>query len=88
MSEFDDEAPRAFSRGAAYAYAQVAADLERRIRGGEWRFDARLPSRDDLAAEYGVAERTIRRALQVLEADGLVTVVPAKGVYVSWRVHG
>jgi DNA-binding GntR family transcriptional regulator len=88
MSDSDDEAPRAFSRGAAYAYAQVAGDIAARIRSGEWPHDARLPSRDELAAEYGVAERTVRRAMQVLEAEGMVAVVPAKGVYVTWPVHG
>lgn len=85
MSESDFEAPRAVSRGAAYAYRQVADDIAGRIRSGEWPHDARLPSRDELAAEYGVAERTVRRALQELEGDGMVTVVPAKGAYVTWR---
>jgi DNA-binding GntR family transcriptional regulator len=85
--EDDDEAPRAVSRGAAYAYRQVADDIAARVRAGEWPFDARLPGREELAAEYGVAERTVRRAMQVLEAEGIVVVVPAKGVYVTWAVH-
>jgi DNA-binding GntR family transcriptional regulator len=83
----DDEAPRAVSRGAAYAYRQVADGIAERIRSGEWPHDARLPGREDLAAEYGVAERTVRRAMRELEKDGMVTVVPAKGVYVTWPVH-
>jgi DNA-binding GntR family transcriptional regulator len=87
MSEDDDEAPRAVSRGAAYAYRQVADDIARRVREGEWPHDSRLPSRDELAADYGVAERTVRRAMQELEESGFVTVVPAKGVYVTWRGH-
>jgi DNA-binding GntR family transcriptional regulator len=88
VTEDDDRAPRAVSRGAALAYRQVADSVGGRIRAGEWPYDARLPGRDELAAEYGVADRTVRRAMQELEKAGLVTVVPAKGVYVTWTGHG
>ncbi|WP_327395424.1 GntR family transcriptional regulator [Streptomyces phaeochromogenes] len=41
-----------------------------------------LPSEAELVHSHGVARNTIRRALKVLEADGLVE--PAPGV--GWRV--
>lgn len=64
-------------------YEQVAADLERRIRAGEWPHGGRLPQRGELAAEYGAAVTTIRRAQEVLEGRGLLRVVHGKGTFVT-----
>ena len=66
---------------------QVADDIERRIRAGEYTHGARLPGRDDLAAGYGVAVMTIRRAQTELESRGLVRVVTGKGTYVTLPGH-
>lgn len=41
-----------------------------------------LPSEADLMSSHGVARNTIRRALKVLEADGVVESAPGIG----WRV--
>lgn len=83
----DDAAPRQLPAGIGYVWQRVAADLRDRIAGGAWPYGGRLPNRDELAAEYGVADRTVRRALRELESEGLVTVMPAKGAYVTWSVH-
>ncbi len=83
----DPEAPRPVTSGPAYVYVQVADDIERRIRAGEWARNERLPGRERMAARYGVADRTVRRAMEELEARGMVTVVPDKGTFVTWPVH-
>jgi regulatory GntR family protein len=67
-----------------YAYVLVANDLERRIKSGELPRGARLPSRDELAAEYGHAPMTIRRATQLLRRRDLVKVLPGRGTFVIW----
>ncbi|MFD5860938.1 GntR family transcriptional regulator [Streptomyces chartreusis] len=41
-----------------------------------------LPSEADLMGEYGVSRNTVRRALKILEADGVVASAPGVG----WRV--
>jgi DNA-binding GntR family transcriptional regulator len=38
-----------------------------------------LPSEAELAANFGVARNTLRRALAEVERDGLVRVIPGKG---------
>jgi len=81
----DDGPPRELPPGIGYIWQRVADDLRERIEGGEWAYGDRLPSRDDLAHEYGCGERTVRRALAELPRH--VTVVPAKGAYVTWTVH-
>ena len=80
MGEDNDGRP-AFA-GPAYVYAQVADDVERRIRAGEWAPGERLPGRERMAARYGVADRTVRRAMEELEERGVVEVVPDKGTFV------
>lgn len=84
-TEDDDVPPRQLPPGIGYIWERLAADMRQRIESGEWRYGARLPSRDDLAAEYGVGERTVRRALAELPQH--VRVLPAKGAYVTWAVH-
>jgi GntR family transcriptional regulator len=53
-----------------------------RIRSGEWRPGTRLPSRAQLAAEYGVSEQTVRIATDRLRVAGLLESVPRGGYYV------
>jgi GntR family transcriptional regulator len=81
----DDEPPRRLPPGIGYVWQRVADDIRERIEDGEWGYGNRLPAREDLAHEYGVGERTVRRALA--ELPDHVTVVPAKGAYVTWGVH-
>jgi GntR family transcriptional regulator len=87
MTEADDVPPplHELPRVPGYIWEKLAADVERRIKSGEWSYGDRLPSRDYLAAEYGVGERTVRHSMQHLEQLGLVEILPAKGVYVVWR---
>jgi len=84
MTEDNEGPPRPLSPGVAYIWRRLADDIADRIIGGEWSYGDRLPSREELAAEYGVAERTVRRAVRELADEGLVEVLAAKGVYVTW----
>jgi len=70
------------TEGPEYAYAQVANHLEKRIRAGELPPLARLPGERELAAEYGVALGTVRRAMQEMRERGLVTTTPSKGTFI------
>jgi GntR family transcriptional regulator len=69
--------------GPSYAYAQVAAHLEGRIRSGELAPGSQLPNEREMAASYGVALGTMRKAVGILKEKGLVIVTPHKGVFVS-----
>lgn len=69
--------------GPAYVYARLADHVAARIGAGELEPGARLPSERDLAAEYGVALGTARRAIQELRDRGLVVTLPAKGTFVA-----
>ena len=53
---------------------QVADDLRRRIIGGEFEDGELLPKLDDLISGYAVSKPTLRDAVRILEAEGLLTV--------------
>jgi DNA-binding FadR family transcriptional regulator len=54
----------------------VASNIERALRerlaAGEWSATGRLPSDRHLAAEYGVARNTIRRAVKAIAQNGIL----------------
>jgi len=53
---------------------QVADDLRERILVGDLRGSAGLPIEEDLRAQYPVSKPTLREAMRVLEAEGLISV--------------
>lgn len=58
--------------GENLLYLQVADDLRRQIVGGELVPGSRLPSRARLAERLHVSENVVRRAIDVLMAEGLI----------------
>jgi len=73
------------SRSAVARYIQLATLFRRRIETGAWTVDEQIPTVDELAAECGVARATIRQAVGLLEAEGLVERFRAKGTFVRRR---
>ncbi|MFI7242628.1 TetR/AcrR family transcriptional regulator C-terminal domain-containing protein [Streptomyces qinglanensis] len=66
-------------------YARIAADLRRRIAGGELAPGDRVPSTRQLAREWNVALATATKALTALRQDGLVQARPRVGTVVAPR---
>lgn len=60
-------------------FRQIADIVRGRIESGEYPKGGMLPSEVDLCREFGVARTTVRRALALMEGEGLITVIPAKG---------
>ena len=53
-------------------YFLIYTDLKAQILGEHWEYGGRLPSADQLALQYYVGKWTIRKAMELLEADGLI----------------
>lgn len=64
-------------------YVQVSELLLREINAGHWREGERLPVEAELAVELKVAVGTLRKALTLLENDGLVERRQGSGTYVK-----
>jgi len=68
---------------AAPLYLQIAEGLLDRIESGELAPGDRLPPERALSEMLGVNRLTLRRALQTLETQGLLTRRQGKGTYVA-----
>lgn len=64
-------------------YSQIRRILCARISDGEWQVHEALPSEWDLAAELGVSQGSVRKALQELTQEGVVYRVQGKGTFVA-----
>lgn len=64
-------------------FRRIAADIRRRIEAGEWSAGEDLPSRVDMAAEYGVHPQTMRLAHRFLREQGILEGEERKRVYVA-----
>lgn len=71
------------ARGTGVAlWRQIHSTIESGISSGAYGPGDRLPSENVLAGQYGVNRHTIRRALAVLEKDGLIRVEQGRGSFV------
>lgn len=64
-------------------FRQVADLLRARIDSGELQPGRPIPSVRQLVQEYGVADGTVKKAINVLREEGLVVSVQGKGTFVS-----
>jgi len=64
-------------------WRQIQLALEGEIARGRWAPGARLPTEADLTARFGVNRHTVRRAVEELEARGLVRVEQGRGSFVA-----
>jgi GntR family transcriptional regulator len=64
------------------AYEEIADELRRRIRAGDWRAGDRLPSEEELRRSFGKGIPTVRQALDVLRAEGLIDKQHGRGSFV------
>ena len=64
-------------------YRRIETDMRNRIGMGQWLPGVMLPSRRDLAAQYGVSSVTLGRAIKPLVADGTLRADDRRGTFVS-----
>lgn len=64
-------------------YLQLRDALVQRIAAGEWKPGTAIPNESDLAREFGVSSGTMRKALDMLEAERLLTRRQGRGTFVN-----
>ena len=69
----DDRLPR---------YQQIRDDLSRRIGAGEWAPEKAIASEAEMSQSYDVSIGTLRKAIDLLVADGVLTRSQGKGTFV------
>jgi GntR family transcriptional regulator len=65
------------------AYAQLVRILRRKIAAGIFRPGDRLPSEAQLCQRYGVSPMTVRRVINILAEQGVVTTEQGRGTFVK-----
>jgi DNA-binding GntR family transcriptional regulator len=81
-----DRSPHgAADKAALPAYLHIAQTLAERLDSGLYAAGSRLPSGSELQTEFGVSPMTVRRALSLLEQQGLIVGVKGRGVYACCR---
>jgi GntR family phosphonate transport system transcriptional regulator len=74
----------ALARGAGIAlWRQIASALEADISGGKRQPGERLPTEAALTDRFAVNRHTVRRALEELEARGIIRVEQGRGAFVA-----
>lgn len=66
-------------------YARIKRHVMDRIQSGEWAVATRVPSENQLAAEFGVSRMTARRALLDLAQEGWLVRSQGLGTFVADR---
>lgn len=69
--------------GRVAPYLQLAGILRERIADGTYPPDSKLPSLGELEEESGLARNTVRKALDVLKAEGLIEASAGRGMFVT-----
>ncbi len=65
------------------AYAQLANILRRQIAEGAFRPGDQLPSEAQLCRTYGISPMTVRRSINLLSDQGVVSTAQGKGTFVK-----
>lgn len=64
-------------------YLQARDAIAQRIAAGEWKPHAAIPNENALAREFGVSPGTMRKALDLAEAERLLTRRQGRGTFVN-----
>jgi GntR family transcriptional regulator len=64
------------------AYLQLSNLLRQKIASGEFHAGEQLPSESELRRQYHLSQMTVRRAINLLQEQGLVSTAQGKGTFV------
>ena len=74
-----------YDRSRVPLYLQVASVMRQRINSGYWAEGEQISTLEELEEEFGVARVTIRQAIELLRAEGLLQAQQGRGTFVSGR---
>ncbi len=75
--------PEAVAASFSPLYQQIKGLVLQSLLGGEWKPGEGIPSEIDLAARYRVSQGTVRKAIDELAAENLLTRRQGKGTFVA-----
>ena len=79
----DDAVDKPDSRRRETLSGEVKRLISERIASGRYALGSRLPSEQDMIAEFGVSRTVIREAIANLKASGIVKTIQGSGAFVA-----
>jgi GntR family phosphonate transport system transcriptional regulator len=64
-------------------YMRIAIELRQNIKDGVYQVGQRIPTEESLSLRFGVNRHTLRRAVSLLTAEGLLRVDQGRGTFVA-----
>ena len=74
---------KTYERSRVPLYLQVASALRRRIQRGNWKVGDKISTLEELETEFQVARVTLRKAIDILQTDGILDCRQGRGTFVS-----
>ncbi len=74
---------KTYERSRVPLYLQVASVLRRRIQKGKWKLGDKISTLEELESEFQVARVTLRKAIDILQTDGILECYQGRGTFVS-----
>ena len=71
------------NRNARHLHIQITDILVDRIHSSFYKPSDQFPTETQLSTEFGVSRGTMRKAMQLLESQGLVTRIAGKGTFIN-----
>jgi DNA-binding LacI/PurR family transcriptional regulator len=71
------------NKSARQFHLQIVETLEQRILTGYYRPEEQFPTEHQLASEFGVSRGTVRKALHILENQGILARAAGKGTFIT-----
>jgi GntR family transcriptional regulator, transcriptional repressor for pyruvate dehydrogenase complex len=65
-------------------YHDLLNEIEKKFESGEWKTGSRLPTMNELASEYNVANSTVREVYRALESKGYIAIQQGRGTFVKY----
>ncbi|HEY4925953.1 MAG TPA: GntR family transcriptional regulator, partial [Roseiarcus sp.] len=72
-----------YDRSRVPLYLQVASVMRQRINSGYWGEGEQISTLEELEEEFSLARVTIRQAIELLRAEGLLQAQQGRGTFVS-----
>ena len=66
-----------------FVYPRIAGAIRKKIEDREYPLGSKIPSERELAEEFYVNRMTVRRALSILESEGLIQRKRGSGTFAS-----
>lgn len=66
-------------------FHDLLGEMERKIESEVWKKGSRLPTMNELAAQYNVAVSTVREVYRALESRGYVSIQQGRGTFIEYN---